>query len=170
MYWLQGAILSLDLKSQWALSVLEKNGLLYDSSIFPAKTPLYGVSSALVRPYKPSVCDLTVDDADSKLWEFPLTVYSLLGLRIPAAGGFYLRFMPNIVRKAIKKTNKREYPAVIYVHNWELDHQTPKQKLSLYKSFVTYHNLTKTLDFLRALLSEFQFTSFADYMRLSGMV
>lgn len=161
---------SLDNKTLWALAVLEEMGILYDSSVFPAWTPLYGVSSAPVRPYKPSKGDLTVEDIDGKLWEFPLTVYSLLGLRIPAAGGFYLRFTPRIVQKAVKKTNKRGSPAVIYVHNWELDPETPKPRLNLYKSFVTYHNLAKTVELLKSLLREFQFTSFAEYLKETEMI
>lgn len=161
---------SLDNKTQWALVVLEETGILYDSSVFPVRTPLYGVSNALVRPYKPSKGDLTVEDIDGKLWEFPLTVHSLLGLRIPAAGGFYLRFTPRIVRKAIKKTNKRGSPAVIYVHNWELDPETPKLKLNPYKSFVTYHNIEKTVELFKRLLSEFQFTSFVEYMKATEMI
>ncbi|MEM2915577.1 MAG: polysaccharide deacetylase family protein, partial [Candidatus Bathyarchaeia archaeon] len=119
---------SLNNKTVWALEVLESVGMLYDSSVFPAWTPLYGVSGALLRPYKPSRSDLTMEDVDCKLWEFPLAVYSLFGLRIPAAGGFYLRFIPSFVYLAIKKLNKLGSPAVIYIHNWELDFDTPRLK------------------------------------------
>lgn len=161
---------SLDNKTKWALEVLEDRGILYDSSVFPGWTPLYGVSSALVKPYKPSKDDLTVENIDGKLWEFPLAVYSLLGLRIPAAGGFYLRFIPGLVWRAVKKMNKLGSPAVIYVHNWELDPDTPKLRLNPYKSFVTYHNIEKTVELFKRLLREFQFTSFAEYMKAAGMV
>ena len=161
---------SLDDKTRWALEVLEKMGMLYDSSVFPAWTPLYGVSSAQVRPYKPSKDDLTVEDIRGKLWEFPLAVYSLLGLRIPAAGGFYLRFVPSLVWRAVKKINKLGSPAVIFIHTWELDSETPKLKLNPYKYFVTYHNIEKTVELFKRLLREFQFTSFAEYMKATGMV
>jgi polysaccharide deacetylase family protein (PEP-CTERM system associated) len=161
---------SLDNKTKWTLEVLETMRILYDSSVFPAWTPLYGVSSAPVRPYKPSNDDLTVEDVNGKLWEFPLAVYSLVGLRIPAAGGFYLRFTPSLVWRAIKKINKLGSPAVVYVHNWELDSETPKLKLNPYKSFVTYHNIDKTAELFKHLLREFQFTSFAEYMKSAGMV
>lgn len=160
---------SLDNKTIWALRVLEKTGMLYDSSVFPAWTPLYGVPSAPVKPYKPSKDDLAVEDIDGDLWEFPLAVYSLFGLRIPAAGGFYLRFMPNIVRRAVKKINKLGVPAVIFVHNWELDPETPRLKLGFYKSFVTYYNIEKTLVMFTDILREFEFTSFAEYMKENGL-
>ena len=69
---------SLDNKTVWALDVLRESGMLYDSSVFPAWTPLYGVVNAFMRPYKPSGHDLTAEDVDGELWEFPLTVYSYL--------------------------------------------------------------------------------------------
>jgi len=161
---------SLDNQTKWALEVLEEAGMLYDSSVFPVWTPLYGVSSAPVKPYKPSKDDLTVEDTGGKLWEFPLAVYSLLGLRIPAAGGFYLRFISSLVWRALKKMNELGSPAVIFVHNWELDSGTPKLRLNPYKSFVTYHNIEKTVELFKRLLRDFQFTSFAEYMRATGMV
>jgi polysaccharide deacetylase family protein (PEP-CTERM system associated) len=161
---------SLDNKTRWALEVLEKKGMLYDSSVFPNWTPLYGVPSAPLKPYKPSKDDLTFEDIKGKLWEFPLAVYSLLGLRIPAAGGFYLRFATSLVRRAVKKINRLGSPAVIYVHNWELDPETPKLRLNPYKSFITYHNIEKTVGLFRRLLRDFQFTSFAEYMKATGMI
>jgi len=161
---------SLNNKTKWALEVLEKAGMLYDSSVFPAWTPLYGVSGARVKPYKPSKDDLTVEDTGGKLWEFPLAVYSLLGLQIPAAGGFYLRFMPSLVWKALKKINKLGSLGVIFIHNWELDTETPKLRLSPYRSFVTYHNIERTVEVFKRLLRDFQFASFVEYIKATGMV
>jgi len=161
---------SLNNTTKWALEVLERTGMLYDSSVFPVWTPLYGVSSALTRPYKPSKDDLTAENVEGKLWEFPLAVYSLLKLRIPAAGGFYLRFMPSLVSRAVKKINKHGSPAVIFVHSWELDPETPKLGLNPYKSFVTYHNIEKTVKLIKHLLQDFQFASVAEYMKIKGMI
>jgi len=160
---------SLDNKTRWALDVLDEARMLYDSSVFPAWTPLYGVSGALMRPYKPSRDDLTVEDIDRKLWEFPLAIYSFLGLRIPAAGGFYLRLASSLVKRAIEKMNKDGLPAVVYVHNWELDPETPKLKLGIYHSFVTYHNINKTIEKLRYLLTNFNFISLRDYVKTEGL-
>jgi polysaccharide deacetylase family protein (PEP-CTERM system associated) len=160
---------SLDYSTIWAINSLLASGICYDSSLFPTWTPLYGVKDAPKHPYRPSNDDLTKTDVNSALWEFPLATYTLLNLTIPAAGGFYLRLMPSIVRKAIKHLNKKGYPAVLYLHNWELDPKTPRLELGLYKSFVTYHNENKTVTFLKNLLDEFQFTSFANYMKDAGM-
>jgi len=156
---------SLNNKTKWALKVIEDAGYKYDSSIFPTKTPLYGVWGAPTRPYRPSYEDLTKEDENVKLWEFPLLVYQFAGLRVPMAGGFYLRFFPvNMVKRAIRKANKDGFPAVLFLHCWELNSDTPKLKLGPYKSFVTYHNLRETKRKLISILSDFKFTDLRSHV------
>ena len=156
---------SLNNETKWAIEVLENAHYIYDSSIFPAKTFLYGVQKAPMKPYKLCHEDVTKEDESGKLWEFPLLVYPIMGLRIPAAGGFYLRLFPaRLIEKAVKKMNKRGVPAVIYIHNWELDPKTPRLKLGIYRSFVTYHNTKKTEKKMKHLLSRFKFTSLKFHM------
>ena len=43
---------SLNYSSSWAIDALIENGYLYDSSIMPAKTKLYGMPNAELKPYK----------------------------------------------------------------------------------------------------------------------
>lgn len=161
---------SLNNKTKWALKVLEDKGFQYDSSIFPIKTPLYGVQGAPTRPYKPSMLDVSREDEASGLWEFPPAVYTLIGLRIPVGGGFYLRFLPiSLIKRAIRKLNKHGFPAVLFFHNWELDSETPRMKIGLYRSFVTYHNLERMEKRLGSVLTDFKFTSFRDYLEHSGL-
>lgn len=161
---------SLSNKTKWALKVLEDESFLYDSSIFPSRTPLYGVWDAPMKPYKPSFEDIAREDNDTRLWEFPLLVYPIMGFRVPMAGGFFLRFFPiHFLERAIRKTNRLGFPAVIYAHNWELDAETPKLKLGTYASFVTYHNLAETGRKLRHILGSFPFTSFRDYISEYGL-
>jgi len=161
---------SLNNETRWALKVLEDAHFIYDSSIFPVKTPLYGVNGAPIEPYNPSHEDVTQKNDSEDLWEFPLLLYPLMGFRIPMAGGFYLRLFPvSLVKRAIKKMNKHGAPAVIYVHNWELDPQTPKLKLRLYNSFVTYYNISKTVKKLQNMLSNFDFKSLREYVETEGL-
>jgi len=156
---------SLNNKTKWALKVLEASGFRYDSSLFPAKTPLYGVWNAPTVPYKPSYENVAERNQNSKIWEFPPLVYKLKGIRVPMAGGFYMRFFSvNLIVKAIKKLNQKGFPAVIFVHNWELDPGTPRLKLGLYRNFVTYHKLKETPKKLEFILSKFLFTSIEKYM------
>lgn len=162
---------SLDNKTKWAIKVLEDAGYKYDSSIFPAKTPLYGLWRAPIRPYKPSYENVGKEDEKATLWEFSLLVYSLAGIRIPVAGGFYLRFFPvNMTKRAIKKANSQGFPAVLFVHSWELDSETPKLRLGPYKSFVTYYNIKETAKKLNSVLSDFEFTSVRNFMEKEGLI
>jgi len=150
---------------------LEESGYRYDSSVFPVRTSLYGVHNAPLKPYKPSVSDLANENPDGKIWEFPLLVYPLWGIRLPTAGGFYLRFFPvDLMLKAVERANKNGYPAVLYFHTWELNPETPKLKLGFYKSFVTYHNLKQTQAKLERILSVFDFTGLKSFMEKSGLL
>lgn len=156
---------SLDNRSKWAIPALEAGGFVYDSSIFPIKTPLYGVSSAPITPYYPSATNITQNNPDKSLLEFPALTYSLAGFKIPASGGFYLRSLPLfILKRAIRKMNTQGVPAVFTFHTWELDSGTPRLSLGLSKSFITYHNIPVTKK-LGRLISSFSFTNFETYLR-----
>ena len=162
---------SLDNRTLWVLDILEEAGYLYDSSVFPSKTPLYGVPSAPIVPYRPSSKNVAEQDEDRRLIEFPALVYPVLGLRIPIGGGFYLRlFPPSLIKKAVDNMNKIGFPAVLSFHTWEIDQNTPRLRLGLVKSFITYHNLNATGKKLKFLLSNFQFISFRDYLEKSGLI
>ncbi|MEM2507527.1 MAG: polysaccharide deacetylase family protein [Candidatus Bathyarchaeia archaeon] len=158
---------SLNNNTKWALNVLKDEGFRYDSSVFPAWTPLYGVYDAPLKPYYPSSRDISKEsDRNDGIIEFPLTVYDFLGLRLPTAGGFWLRFLNiGLIKRSIKKLNEKGWPSILYIHNWELDFETPKLKLSFPKSFVTYHNLDKARDTFTKLLNDFHFTSIMDCIK-----
>jgi len=157
---------SLNNNTKWALNVLENEGFRYDSSIFPSWTPLYGIYRAPMKPYHPSLHDVSKEGNENyKIIEFPLLSYNFLGLKLPVAGGFWLRLWNiGLIKRGIERMNRKGYPAVLYIHNWELDPETPKLKLNFYKSFITYHNLDKTRTFLEQLLDGFRFTSIRDYI------
>ena len=112
---------SLNQKTSWAIDVLQKNNYMYDSSVVPAKTDLYGLPNAKNHPYKISSNSLEENDENSEFWEFPLLTTRFLGKKIPAGGGFYLRFLPlKTIKNAIKSNEKDQIPATFYIHSWEL--------------------------------------------------
>ena len=157
---------SLNEKSSSIIKMLEKHNYIYDSSIMPAKTSMYGNPNADKKPYKSTSENLENNSENGKLWEFPLMVTKLLGKQIPAAGGFYLRTLPShMIKNAIKKYEKEHMPACFYVHSWELTPELmPRIPLSKKNNFITYHNIEKTLPKLDQLLSNFNFTSFQKYI------
>ena len=157
---------SLNEKSSFVIEMLEKYNYIYDSSIMPAKTSMYGNPNADKKPYKITSKNLENNSKNGKLWEFPLMVTKLLGKQIPAAGGFYLRTLPlYMIKNAIKNYEKEHMPACFYVHSWELTPELmPRIPLSKKNNFITYHNIEKTLPKLDQLLSSFNFTSFEKYI------
>ena len=157
---------SLNQNSSWIIDALANSGYLYDSSIVPAKTDLYGMPNADTKPYRISSQSLEKNDSHGKLIEFPILVTKFLGKKIPAGGGFYLRTLPTkIIKNAIKNYQKQEIPATFYIHSWELTPEyMPKIKLSVKENIVTYHNIGKAYTRMNELLQQFQFTSFSNFI------
>ena len=147
---------SITKKSLWALEVLKKLGLKYDSSIFPIKRGLYGISSAKTYPNK------IIDG----LWEFPPATIRALGVNLPIAGGGYLRLMPyKIISGAIKRSLSK-YTRVFYFHPYELDPTDTKLQHKAKSMTTILYWIQQKLgrdsnpEKLRRLLSEFKFQSF----------
>lgn len=159
--------LSLNNKSSWVIDSLEKHDYKYDSSIIPAKTPLYGVPSADLKPYKISQQSINKNDPNGKLIEFPLLTTKLLGWRIPAAGGFFLRVLPlGLIENAINKNSKNNIPSIFYIHSWELTPEfMPRLSLPMFSKFVTYYNIEKAFSKMNKLIQKFEFTSFEQYIK-----
>ena len=157
---------SLNKISSWIIESLSEHNYLYDSSVVPAKTDLYGIPDAETKPYRISSSSIERDTEDGKLIEFPLLVTKFLGKKIPAGGGFYLRTLPTkIIKNAIKNYEKQEIPASFYIHSWELTPEyMPKIELPFKENFVTYHNINKAYERMDELLGKFQFTAFSQYI------
>ena len=161
---------SLNTKSSWAIDVLEKNNYVYDSSIVPAKTNLYGMPNANNKPYKISSKCLEENSEDGKIIEFPLLVTKFLGKKIPAGGGFYLRTLPlRVIENAIKSYEKQKIPGVFYIHSWELVPELmPKIQLPKKDHFITFHNINRAYSKMEKLLDKYDFTSFENFIQNMG--
>jgi len=126
----------------WVLKTLARNNFLYDSSIFPSN--VHFVHSYRAKPYIyfPSFhCPFLEDTNQSKIIEFPLLTRKILFWRLPIAGGFYLRiFGSNLLINSIKIMNKQGYPAMCYIHPWEI-YGFPKIELSIFKKIFGYYNI-----------------------------
>jgi polysaccharide deacetylase family protein (PEP-CTERM system associated) len=149
---------SLNESTRWALEVLVESGFDYDASIFPFKTNLYGVLGVPLHPYRPSYSDLTREDTNSGIIEFPMTVLRAGIINIPIAGGFYFRVLPLwFVKWALRKVNK-ERPAIFYIHPWEVYDRTPRlRNIPWFSRFVTYYGTGRAFEKFESLLQEFSF-------------
>lgn len=162
-------------QTQWAVEALEAAGYQYDSSVFPVRTPMYGVSGAPLRPY-PLDPTAPFEETESEregtdredeserepLTELPLAVFHPR-FRLPVAGGFYARLLPTwLLKRSIRRYNARGLPATIYFHPWEFN---PAVKTAVKSTTATAHKRFVSscgIDGLKAtlgsLLDSFAFT------------
>ncbi len=147
---------SLYLQTDWAWDVLRKNGLLYDSSLYPFKTYLYGDNNIPRFKYYLS---------NSSLFEIPPSILEVLKIRIPFCGGFYFRVLPYwFVKWGINRINKYEkQPAVFYLHPYEIDAKKPKSSQGFRNNFILHVNIKKAEQKLSNLLRDFKFVSIREY-------
>lgn len=138
---------------EWAFDVLLEEGYRYDSSLFPIRRPDYGYPSAPPAPHE-------IRRAAGTLLELPLATLDVLGLRLPAAGGGYLRQLPlGLIQRAFRGLGARGTPGMFYIHPWEVDPAQPRLPVGVVTRLRHYGGLERTLPRLERLLSEFRFTS-----------
>lgn len=117
-------------KNPWALDILCECGFRYDSSIFPIKNYMYGVSGFPVSP-----CRLTTS-AGNRLIEIPLQAMEFGMLRIPFGGGIYLRLLPAFFQRALVSiTHSQGRSFMLYFHPSDIDRVHMKLELSLKERF-----------------------------------
>ncbi len=158
---------SINHNTSWVIDALIAKKYVYDSSIMPTKTQLYGFNNCELGPYKISNSSLTKNDPNGKLLEFPLMIGKFLGKTTPVSGGFYLRFLPlKTSLSSIRNYEKKNLPSTVYVHSWELTPEyIPKLSLPFKEKFVTYHNIKKTYSRLEKILTKFSFSSFEKFIK-----
>ena len=139
-------------KTLWAVDVLTRNGIRYDSSVFPVGYhPDYGMPDVSLSVYRHNA---------SPLVEFPMSCAEVMGSRIPCSGGGYFRILPYaITKRLLERCNAQGRPVMFYIHPWEIDPGQPRVKLPVLKRFRHYYNLDKTMGRLDRLLRDFEFTS-----------
>lgn len=150
---------SIDHRTTWALKVLVDFGYQYDASIFPVKlNPHYGVKGAPLRPYRISLEDIRQEDPASPLMEFPTVPLKLWKLKIPIAGGFYLRLFPSsFLRWGLQRINRAQ-PFLLYFHPWEGFSETPRLNLPLVNRFISYYGIKTALKKMEFILNRFEFS------------
>lgn len=104
--------------SRWALEVIEEEGFRYDSSMFPARTPIVGnriIPDSLCRPTR-----------SGRLIEIPPTTFDLGVFRWPVSNGVFLRWTPTSVITSLFNCRLRDGNlAMICVHPSEVDSFRP---------------------------------------------
>jgi polysaccharide deacetylase family protein (PEP-CTERM system associated) len=146
----------------WALEILARHGIEYDSSVFPIGRDRYGM------PDYPNRLPHIIRLPDGRtLKEFPMSTSKVGKHLLPICGGGYFRLYPHrVTERFIAQANVRGLPAMVYLHPWEFDTEQEKHYLGLAKTFQHYVNLDSTYWKLNRLLQRFDFASISGAMEL----
>ncbi len=139
-------------QTSWALDILRKHKLKYDSSIFVTVHPDYGIQDFPV--------EMTL--LHNGLLEVPMRKSHILGTKIPVCGGGYFRMLPYSLIKSALRSSLKDAPTVMYFHPWEFDPDQPVVGLKGMKKFRHYVGLSKNRQKFEKLLGDFEFTSIKD--------
>jgi polysaccharide deacetylase family protein (PEP-CTERM system associated) len=104
------------------------------------------------------------------LLEFPLSTVRIFGANLPVAGGGYFRLFPySLIKKGLRRINDEEkQPFVFYIHPWELDPDQPRLNSVSFRSRLRHYvNLHKTESRFKKLLSDFNFSSVKEVLKLN---
>jgi len=153
-------------ESLWAMDILADLGFAYDSSIFPVHHDRYGIPDAERIPHRMST------PGGKSIVEWPLATATVLGFRLPVAGGGYFRLLPYWLSSwGLASINRRDLqPFMFYLHPWEVDPAQPRVSASWLSRFRHYTNLDRCEERLRRLLGEFEFGTARDGLAKLGLL
>ncbi len=154
---------SITARSTWALPILARHGIAYDSSIYPGWNYRYGIEGSPERPYLVG---------ESRMPEFPVSLGKLGGRLKFGLGGAYFRILPyEVTRHFIRRLNDAGQPAMFYSHPWELDPDQPRVAFPRRRAALThYFRLHTTEPRFSRLLSDFRFTTAAEVLEGLGLL
>ncbi len=152
----------------WALDVLIKLGIKYDSSIFPIAGRRYGVPAFPRGAVK-------ITRGRGTIIEVPLSTVRRFGRNLPVSGGGYFRPLPSrIIRRAVCAVNRDGFPFVVYCHPYEFafhrlqcrPHLWHTSRLKSKLIEIRFNLFRKSiLKKLSNLLGEFHFCPFAEALK-----
>ncbi|MDD5272027.1 MAG: DUF3473 domain-containing protein [Methylovulum sp.] len=153
----RAASYSINASNLWALDVLQAEGFLYSSSIYPVKHDLYGMPDAPRFIYAPL-------PQHPEFKEIPITTLRLGQKNLPCGGGGFFRFYPYALSKwAFQRVNGSERQSgIFYFHPWEIDPEQPRQVgLNLKTRTRHYLNLQRMESRIGRLLADFAWDTMA---------
>ena len=140
---------SLMQENKWVFEELIKNGIEIDCSVFPARRAHGGFEEfGYAEP-------AYIDVDGSKIKEFPINLYPVLGKNIIFSGGGYFRLIPYPLMKHFM--NKSNY-VMTYLHPRDFDAEQPMiEGLSAFRKFKSYVGLKSSSSKLDRLIKDHSF-------------
>jgi polysaccharide deacetylase family protein (PEP-CTERM system associated) len=142
----------------WAAEVLIEEGHQYDSSRFPIRRSGYGSQHALTVPH-------WMDTKSGALLELPPAVWEVMGMRVPIAGGGWLRQLPfSVIRGGYNALAAAGSTGMFYIHPWELDPGQPRLPVPLFTRVRHYRGMGATAARIAILLSDASYVTARSYI------
>ncbi len=146
--------------TQWALDILAQEGILYDSSVFPATYhDLYGKIGGL----DPS---LPIERLPNGLWEVKMSSLRIGKAVLPWGGGGYFRLIPfGLFKWGAARIQRDQGLYQFYLHPWELDPEAPRlDDLKPMYYFRRYCSIRKTRNRFERFLGAHEFSPVRDVL------
>jgi polysaccharide deacetylase family protein (PEP-CTERM system associated) len=143
---------SVNARTEWALPILAEHGIAIDSSVFPLRTGYYGHGAAANEPHP-----------RGPVFEYPITLPLVAGVRVPFTGGFYSRFFPSSwTIEGVRRVAAAGGEPMFYIHPWELDPDQPRIRVGRFLTFRHYVRLERSAAILTVLLQRWRWRSLRD--------
>jgi polysaccharide deacetylase family protein (PEP-CTERM system associated) len=148
---------SISMRTLWALDILAKYHLDYDSSIVDTEVERI-MEGEIIGPKK---------ILHHSFVELPISTARILGFQQSISGGMALRLMPfAIYLKMLKGSSSFMNNRVLYCHVWEFNKDQPKRKISLLQSIAQAPWTYTTESKIRKLALHYKFISIRKYLKL----
>lgn len=151
-----------------ALDVLQDEGFLYDSSLFPAmRHDRYGKLTSVSFDGR-----IGVEKARDNLYEVLIPTLRICGKEIPWGGGAYFRILPYwIYRAGVNRILTNRDSFVFYFHPWEIDFEQPRVKgIKVNYRIRHYTGQKRAKHKLGRLIGDFEFTRIVDGLKTLGLL
>jgi polysaccharide deacetylase family protein (PEP-CTERM system associated) len=141
-------VVSMTARTTWVYQILARRGIVYSSSVLPARNPLFGWPEFGGQP-KPI----------NGVLEIPISVERILGRELPFASGIYFRVLPRyMIRREFARARKHGRTITAYLHPYDFDPEqerfiTPRLGRNPVYHFLMHYNRAAAFDKLRMLLS-----------------
>jgi len=151
---------SLTNQTQWAYEVLSENGIVYSSSVLPARNPLFGWPEFGPEP--------RMIPAGGGVLEIPVTLHARPLPQVPLAGGVYLRVLPFALTSWSLTRKSAGEPITTYIHPYDIDSgqeqfMHPDLNESKAMNWLMYVNRDKALDRLTRLIQKCRVWRYGDW-------
>lgn len=145
--------------ANWMVPILEELGFKYDSSV--SQNSLYNKTNVILKdipqnPYYLNSRDLTENNPDSKLIEFPWANYNFLGYKFPVAGSFFFRLFGYNFFKFVIKNNLKNGNTMFYFHSIDITEEKIPLENNRKRPIYWINKGEKTFKNLEKLFSRFE--------------